>query len=234
MIKFIIAETNNRIAAQIRAVIMNVMKSYSFSFELVFIHYFSELRSYIFDHSEKIYLLDMVIDSEEGIEWLEQIREVDLSSFVLLIGSRLETDYFKRGLLIFDYVSLFNHYQKQLSLDLNYILRFLLKNQSLHIRMNRVDYCILFRDILYIATELSSRKTVIVTKDRHYFCYLRLYQIESKLSNRFVRAHRSCIVNLDQIVRIDSSDNLIFLEGGEFIFASRRYIKNVLEKFLDS
>jgi DNA-binding LytR/AlgR family response regulator len=69
---------------------------------------------------------------------------------------------------------------------------------------DRGVFCkVLIADILYIQS--ASEYVTIHTKERRIIMYSSMDGILSKLNNRFMRIHRSSIVNLDKIDRIDGN-----------------------------
>lgn len=66
------------------------------------------------------------------------------------------------------------------------------------------------REILYIETEL--RVVVIYTAGRAYRFYGKLDDILKYLDDRFYRCHKSCIINLEKVVRME--DGVFYFPEG--------------------
>ena len=86
-----------------------------------------------------------------------------------------------------------------------------------------------YADIVYL--ESSEGKCTIETVDRKYKVSETLIVLEKKLSNtKFLRVHRSYIVNIDYIVEIEpwfnSTYNLI-MKNGSKVPVSRTYVKGL-------
>ena len=71
----------------------------------------------------------------------------------------------------------------------------------------RVNVC----EILYIETEL--RIVNIHTNSRTYRFYGKLDDVQKYLNGNFYRCHKSCIINLEKIDRME--DGIFYFSGGE-------------------
>ena len=74
--------------------------------------------------------------------------------------------------------------------------------------------------------ESRDKKIYINVGMREYSLYDTLDNLEGNLSSRFIRCHRSFIVNKDKIERIFLSKNYIELSDGDTVPLSRSYKKN--------
>lgn len=84
-----------------------------------------------------------------------------------------------------------------------------------------------YQEILYI--EGSQNYVSIITDEEKHLAYLTMKEIEQSLpSDRFVRVHKSYIVNVDQIKMVDG--NQILLDNEQKILMSVSYRPTVLRK----
>lgn len=74
------------------------------------------------------------------------------------------------------------------------------------------------RDILYL--EVRDRKVFVHTLEKTQAFYGKLDALEGKLPEVFYRCHRSFIVNMEAVVRLDKTD--LFLRNGEAVPVSKR------------
>lgn len=86
-----------------------------------------------------------------------------------------------------------------------------------------------FGEILYI--EASDKKLNIWTKRQCLSVYERMSDLEQKLGGRFVRCHRSYLVNYAQIESVDFAEMEIILRNSERLPLSRTF-KNALKERL--
>ena len=86
-------------------------------------------------------------------------------------------------------------------------------------------------DIYCFITE--DNKVYALTENEKFKIKSRLYQLEEKLDNNFVKINQSCIANIKKIDRfkatVGGSLTVVF-ENGYVDFVSRRNLKNVKER----
>ena len=84
-------------------------------------------------------------------------------------------------------------------------------------------------DIVYV--ESVDRKTFVYTQEDYYEAKLKLYEVEERLcQSGFLRASKSCLVNLRYIRSIRSELNRklrLTLENDEQLIVSRQYAEEV-------
>ena len=81
---------------------------------------------------------------------------------------------------------------------------------------------------------VENNKVYALTNDRKYSVRYRLYQLEEILPQCFVKINQSCVANIKQIARFDSSVGgslLVIFNNGHADYVSRRQLKSVKERF---
>ena len=93
-------------------------------------------------------------------------------------------------------------------------------------------YYIPHQDILYIEKSLNDNTSNIVTKNKAYNIRKTIKELEVELGNtiNFIKTHRSCIVNLNNIIHIDFENNIIAFVNKEIDLLSRSHKKNLKER----
>lgn len=79
--------------------------------------------------------------------------------------------------------------------------------------------------------ETREKKVFLNTGDMEYPFYDTLDQLEEKLSGRFLRCHRSYLVNRSKISKVYLSQNILTLDSGEELPLSRSY-KPAIKQFM--
>lgn len=80
---------------------------------------------------------------------------------------------------------------------------------------------------------VENNKIYAVCEDKKYLLKSRLYQIEEKLSENFIKINQSCIANIRKIRKFDASFTgtlTVIFKNGYKDFVSRRNVKNVKER----
>ena len=86
-------------------------------------------------------------------------------------------------------------------------------------------------DIVCFTVEDS--KVFALTENDRFMLKLRLYQIEEKLSESFIRLNQSCIANISKIQKFDASLSgtlRVIFRNGYSDYVSRRNVKNVKKR----
>ena len=127
MINFIVCEDSEIILERNIDVINKVMLNNNIEYRIYkFQSYNEELKNIIKEPLEnKIYILDIELGSDSGIDLAGDIRKIDLTSFIII--STVHSEYIpytlKSKLLIFDYVSKLSNYNEDLSNAIKRILK---------------------------------------------------------------------------------------------------------------
>ena len=100
----------------------------------------------------KIYILDLELPDKTGLEIAQDIRKVDWDSIIIVLTSHdeLELKLFKEKLLIFDFISKFDNYEKRLTDSINIVIKNLNRRSTLVFKQDKELYHIKYDNILYI------------------------------------------------------------------------------------
>lgn len=154
-------------------------------------------------------LMDIVFDSADGISAAAKYQAVHPNTYVIFItgyGDRFAQDIFTNvtpcGYLYkpVDITRLFSYLSDIRSKIYSHTLRILPTGES------RID--INQNEILYI--ESDRRKLHIYMSRNEIVCYEKLDEIQHRLCDVFVRCHKSYIVNLTKVARLDSKAFVLY------------------------
>lgn len=234
MIKFIICEDNDHVRKFNEKIISKITMPYDFNYALCsFDKYNKDLKTLIHTPSDiKIYILDLELPNKSGIDIAREIRKVDWDSVIIILTSHdeLEMKLLKEKLLILDFISKFENYEKRLSDTINMVIEKLNIKRIISFKSNKELHHLKVDNILYVLRDNSTEKTKIVTNDNEYFVRDSLLNIVKKLDSRFYQTHRACYVNLDKIKTVDFKNNTIyFINDKSTDYLSRNYKKGLRE-----
>ena len=74
-------------------------------------------------------------------------------------------------------------------------------------------------------------KLTFYTGSRDYESYTSFTKIQNQLSNDFVRCHKSYMVNLNNISRVEMSNNIIVLKDNSICYIGPKYKNEFMEVF---
>ena len=80
---------------------------------------------------------------------------------------------------------------------------------------------------------ILTEKILLITDYTTFKISKSMTEIESLLSNDFIKTHKSCIINKDRIIKIDMREKKIYFDNHEAIdLLSRNFKKNVKKELL--
>ncbi len=221
MLNFIICEDNHQFSAIMKTTIDNFMMNYEIDYK---IHYFEcydkDFENIVKEEiGFKVYFLDLVTNQGTGLDAARIIREKydDWVSIIIIVTSHEEYKYEALGtrLALFDFVNKLNGCEKVLRQDLNRVMsNYDKREKSLSYEYNHICHKIDFRHIISIEKEQDSKRCIIHTTYGNKTIAGSLNSVLKLLDKRFMKIHRSLIVNIDQIESYDASKNkLVFKDG---------------------
>lgn len=177
-----------------------------------------------------ILLLDILMEQMNGMDTARKIREVDNKMEIIFITSLI--DYVQEGYEVRAYRYLLK------PIELEELKKHILtcikdietnKNNYIVIKNKSNTYKIYLNEIKYV--EVQKKDMLIHTVNKPFGVKYSLGKIEKDLKlDKFVRCHKSFIVNLSYVENI--KPNIAVLESGEEVPISRYRYKEVKEKFL--
>lgn len=94
--------------------------------------------------------------------------------------------------------------------------------RTLTMRIRNGIYVVPMKEILYM--EKERRRMRVHTEDCDYYYYTRFEDVLPQLDKRFSRSHRSYIVNLDRIARMEDM-HILMDDDTELIFGKATYLR---------
>lgn len=186
-----------------------------------------------------LYFLDVNLNNNiNGIELASQIRKYDLSGKIVFITTHLEL-----ACLTFTYkVEALDYIPKNDMIDLkNKIIecidiayeRYLYENsetnKSIIIKKGDSQLKIFTDTVNFIESSSVPHKLIIHLENRHIEFYGKIKDMVN-FSQDFYRCHQSYVVNIKNILEVNSHTREIIMNNGERCYSSIRYIKGLLNK----
>ena len=232
MINFIICDDNKYVRELNESIISRIAMPYDFNYSVhLYDKYSTKLKKLINSPSDiKIYILDLELPGKTGIDIAREIRKVDWDSIIIILTSHdeLELKVLKEKLLILDFISKFDDYEKSLSETLKMVIDKARTKKVINFKSNKELHHILQDDIYYIYKENYSDKSIIVTSNNTYTVSESLSSLMSKLDDRFYQTHRACCVNLNKISKVDFKENIIYFDNDKKTdYLSRNFKKGL-------
>ena len=239
MLRYVICEDNKDFLNRLHVIVNKVMMPYNFEYKVnTFTKYNDELKEIIKKENEqKVYVLDIELEEISGLEIASEIRENDLESIIIFVTCHNEcrNDIFYSRLLAIDYIPKDKLWASRFEETVEYVIKALNKQQVLMFEYNHNSYRIPFDDILYVEKIQDNSKCIIYTEDgQEYEIVSSITSLIKRLGEGFFQSHKSCIVNLKKIAKVDYNDNIITFKNGTSAYLlsnrrkkqMRRYVEN--------
>src|SRR5574344_765007 len=235
MVNFIVVDDDRATIETVSKIISKVVFKYDISYKITdYQKYDQDLKGEINNiDNKKIYIMDIDLkNSKSGIKIAEEIRENDWESTIIFITShdKMFDTVYRELYNIFDFIEKFNDFEVRLTKDISKIAKHNFDNKSFNYSIRNIDLHIPFKNINYIYRDSNERKLVINTDNNEYYVSMNVSEILNKLDYRFIRIHRSCIINKDVITKINWNKGYFEIKGNKnnlIYMASKKYKCNL-------
>ena len=220
MLKFIVCEDideNMEIACK---TIVKTMMNYDVEYKISkHKKYTKKLKEEINEeYDTKIYILDIEMPIVSGLEIASEIREDDDESTIIFVTGHPEckNDIFYSRLQAIDFISKHQRYPERLEETIKYVIDKKYRNNTFNFTNGHVFYKIKYKDINYIEKMPGRVKCLIhLTNNETKELKMSLYKIKEKLGPSFYQTHKACIININNIKKIDYKNYTIYFENNE-------------------
>ena len=183
---------------------------------------------YIDDNKTDVLILDINLKADKsGLEVASKVRESNKDTYFIFTTAHLEYAMMAYKFKTFDYLAKPVTYDRleetvvRLFEDVNGL-------PKKYIKIDNNKTIIDVNDVLFIKRD--GMKLVFHAKSRDYETYSSFNKIQDSLPDNFVRAHKSFIVNIDNIVNVDYVDNIIYFDNGSTCDIGPKYKKDFIEE----
>lgn len=220
MIKFIICDDNVDALERASKTVTKRMINYDLEYKIYkFTKYDKSLKALIKEPwNIKIYILDIELPVVSGLEIASEIREDDDESTIIFVTAHSECkdDIFYSRLQAIDFISKYYNYEERLDKTIEHVLQKMYKNKTLDFTYDHVYTRLLYKEITYIEKSPSQNKCIIhlLNGDIKYISTT-ITKLNDELKPLFYQTHKSCIVNLSNIKKIDYANFTIYFKNGE-------------------
>lgn len=193
------------------------------------VHYYSAQELLTADDKLDFLLLDIDMPEMDGIEAAYRLKDREVEYKIVMLTAKEERykDAFRIGAFRFVSKPIF---EKELYSAIDDVREHLTGMEQVTVFRDGVMYRITQRDIVYVEADRSS--SLIFTKESEYRSELSLAEWERVLDGRvFFRCHKSFIVNLGKIEKIEKS--MAHLVTGDRVEVSRRLRTSLLHAYME-
>ena len=237
MLRFIVCEDNKDFLGRICTVVNRIMMPYNFEYKISkFNSYTKEVSEIIKRKNEqKVYILDIELGDVSGLEIASYIRENDLESIIIFVTAHNEcrNDIFYSRLLAIDYIPKDRFWESRFESTMIHTVKAINKRRVLTYEFNHNSYRIPFDDIVYIEKVQDNQKCIINTEDGDAFeINATITSLKKRLGPNFFQSHKSCIINIDKVKKINYTDNTITFRNNECVYLLSNRKKKELREYV--
>ena len=239
MINFIIYEDKEIVRKNYVKIITKFMGSNDVSYKIYqFDNYTNILKEFIKNNTgHNIYILDIEVPGKSGLDLAREIRiNGDVESQILVVSAHkelLENTFINRSLVL-NFISKFDSCDENLLSALILAYNYFTRHKAFIFKTDGELYRIPYDDICYFETDTELGHVNLYTKTKTLAVKKTISSILKELNdNRFMKTHKSCIVNLYNIDKVDLSELIIYFNNKKKTnLFSRNYKKELQERLL--
>lgn len=228
MLHFVICDDNLNILDKLEKMLENIFTKNNFEAEVSFKSDNSEdILNYIKRNPSDVFLLDINLKSSKtGLELAEEIRKVKKNSYLIFTTGHLEYAMVAYKYKTFDYIA------KPITYDRleDTVVRLFEDVNGLNKRYLRIDNKNTLVDeseIQYVKRD--GMKLVFHTPSRDYDTYSSFNKFQDRLPKTYIRCHKSCIANINQIKDIEPVSGTITFRDGSTCDIGPKYKSEFME-----
>lgn len=186
------------------------------------------LLDYIYENKVDALILDINLKSDKnGLEIASKVRESNKDTYFIFTTAHLEYAMLAYKFKTFDYLPK-PITQDRLEETIVRLFDDINGRPKRYIKIDNKKTIIDESDVQYIKRD--GMKLVFHTKTRDYETYSSFNKIVSSLPSNFVRAHKSFIVNINNIENLDSIGNIIYFDNDSTCEIGPKFKKSLIEE----
>lgn len=189
--------------------------------------------------NNSIYFLDIDLKSSiNGIKLAGKIREEDPRGFIIFITTHAEMSYltFLYKVEAIDYIVKDNYknirnriYDCIMNINKKYKALNSSICKTVSIKSGDKIYNLDIDSILFFETSNVIHKINVYTENRMLEFYAQMKEVEQMVDSRFIRCHRSYMINKNKINHVDYNSRQVYMNDGSICLASVRGMRVLRE-----
>ena len=230
MIKFALCDDNPQLVSKLQEIIEKIFLKHDFDASVVFSSCdASSLLSFLNTNDVDVLFLDIDLNSKfNGIEIAKRIRAHNKSIYIIFITAHIEYVVSAYECKTFDFIyKPFN--RRKIEKTIQRLVDDIRNNSAKFLNLSKSKQIINQRAINYI--EKSGAKTIYNLNSGIVEVYGSFNQILNSLPKTFIRCHKSFIVNIENISKVDLKSSTIYFNSSpdSVCFIGLKYKNQFLE-----
>lgn len=212
MLKFAIIDDDTQILDNTSNMLESIFIKHDYDAEVAFkTSNVDELFSYLENNKVDVLILDITLKSYlTGIEIAAKIREQNKDCYFIFTTAYLEYCLVAYKYKTFDFIAKPVEYDRLEECIVN-LFKDISGSKKRFIKLDNKNTIIAENEIKYI--ERDGMKVVFHTDSRDYEVYSSFHKLQEILPSNFVRCHKSFIANVNNITKVEPTDNMIYFNS---------------------
>lgn len=186
-----------------------------------------EISNYISSNTVDVVMLDINLKSNKtGIELAKEIRTINKNIYIIFTTGHLEYAMLAYKVKTFDYLAKPINYDR---LEETIIRLFddVTSTPKRYLKIDNKNTLVDESEIQYIKRD--GMKLVFHTDSRDYDTYSSFNKLQDKLPKNYIRCHKSCIANINQIKDVEPVSGTITFKSGDTCGIGPKYKSDLME-----
>lgn len=212
MLNFALIEDDKKILKDLSHILECIFMKYDLDAQVMFsTTNVDSLLSYVSKNKVDVLFLDIDLNSNlTGIQIAEKVRKSNKDCYIVF-----ETAHLEYGLVAYRYKT-FDFICKPITSQriedcVVRIFEDIAGTEKKFIRIDNKNTIISEKEVKYIKKD--GMKLIFHTDSRDYEVYSSFLKIKEKLPSNFVQCHKSFIANIDNITKVESTNNLVYFNN---------------------
>lgn len=228
MLNFVICDDNLNILDRLEKMLDTIFCKNDFEAQVAFSSdNTEEVLNYISSNKVDVAMLDINLKSNKtGIELAKEIRKINKNIYIIFTTGHLEYAMIAYKVKTFDYIAKPINYDR-LEETIIRLFEDVTSVPKRYLKIDNKNTLVDESEVQYIKRD--GMKLVFHTSSRDYDTYSSFNKFQDKLSKNYIRCHKSCIANINQIKDVEPVSGTITFKSGDTCDIGPKYKSNLME-----
>ena len=228
MLNFVICDDNLNILDRLEKMLDTIFCKNDFEAQVAFSSdNTEEVLNYISSNKVDVAMLDINLKSNKtGIELAKEIRKINKNIYIIFTTGHLEYAMIAYKVKTFDYIVKPINYDR-LEETIIRLFEDVTSVPKRYLKIDNKNTLVDESEVQYIKRD--GMKLVFHTSSRDYDTYSSFNKFQDKLPKNYIRCHKSCIANINQIKDVEPVSGTITFKSGDTCDIGPKYKSNLME-----
>ena len=228
MLNFVICDDNLNILDKLEKMLDTIFCKNDFEAQVVFkSDNVEDISNYIASNKVDVVMLYINLKSNKtGIELAKEIRKINKNIYIIFTTGHLEYAMLAYKVKTFDYIAKPINYDR-LEETIIRLFEDVTSVPKRYLKIDNKNTLIDESEIQYIKRD--GMKLVFHTNSRDYDTYSSFNKFQDKLPKNYIRCHKSCIANINQIKDVEPVSGTITFKSGDTCGIGPKYKSYLME-----